>query len=124
MKSLIVYGSHHHGSTEALVKAIAEQYPVDLLDAESGQLISLEEYDLIGFASGIDFGKFYPQVTEIARKLPVGKEIYALFTCARDNGKYGDEILQIASEKNCTYLGKYGCRGYPVLCRAAEGSLR
>ncbi len=112
MKSLIVYSSRHHGSTEKLVKAIAEKYPVDLLDAEREKNIDFANYDLIGFASGIDFGKFYPAVTEAAQTLPAGKKVYALFTCAKDNGKYGDEIQKIAGEKGCLGMGKYGCRGF------------
>ncbi len=112
MKSLIIYGSRHHGNTEKLVKAIADAYPVDLWDAEAGRCETLADYDCIGFASGIDFGKFYPAVTEAARSLPAGKQVYALFTCARDNGRYGDEIREIARERGCAYLGKFGCKGY------------
>ncbi len=38
--------------------------------------------------------------------------VYALFTCARDNGKYGDEIRDIAGRQGCLYYGKFGCKGY------------
>lgn len=64
MKILVVYGSHHHGSPQKLVEAIAGRYPVDRIDAELVGNVDLESYDLIGFASGIDFGKFYPAVME------------------------------------------------------------
>ncbi len=46
------------------------------------------------------------------KRLPAGKRIYALFTCARDNGHYGRQIQKTAQERNCVYLGKYGCKGY------------
>ena len=112
MKSMIVYASHHHGNTEKLVKHLANQYEITLINAEELSQITYEGYDLIGFASGIDFGKFYPAVTALAETLPAGKLIYALFTCAKDNGKYSDEIQKIAEKTGCTYLGKYGCKGY------------
>ncbi len=112
MKSLIVFSSRHHGNTERLVKSLAEAYPIDLLDADRESPVSLEDYDLIGFASGIDFGKFYPPVSALADTLPSGKPVYALFTCARDNGKYGNEIEAATVRRNCAYLGKFGCRGY------------
>lgn len=112
MKSLIIYGSHHHKSTEKLAYGIATAHSVDLWDAEKADNVDLSAYSMIGFASGIDFGRFYPAVTALAETLPEGKMVYALFTCARDNGKYGDEIREIAERKKCIYLGKFGCKGY------------
>ena len=112
MKSMIVYASRHHGNTEKLVRHLANRYGIALVDAQAVQSLEGEEYDLIGFASGMDFGKFYPSVTALAQMLPPGKCVYALYTCARDQAKYGSEIEEIAGQKGCRYLGKYGCKGY------------
>ena len=57
MKSIIVYASTHHGNTKKLVEAIADKYKVDLVDAVVQKTVDLSEYDLIGIASGIVFGK-------------------------------------------------------------------
>ena len=112
MKSVIVYASCHHGNTEKLVRHLADRYGIVLVDAQARNILELEEYDLIGFASGIDFGKFYPPVTALAQKLSAGKHVYALYTCARDQARYGAEIEEIARQTGCRYLGKYGCKGY------------
>ena len=112
MKSLIVYDSRHHGNTEKLVRHLADRYGITLVDAQSALTLADEAYDLIGFASGMDFGKFYPTVTALAQTLPPGKRVYALYTCARDQAKYGLEIEEIAGQRQCRYLGKYGCKGY------------
>ena len=112
MKVLVIYGSHHHGSTKKLVEAIAERHPVDMVGAQAQEKVEWDDYDLIGFASGIDFGKFYPAVTDKAKRLPEGKAVFALYTCAKDSARYGDEILKIAAERNCIPCGKFGCRGY------------
>ena len=112
MKSIIIYASRHHGNTKKLAEHLAVQYDIALVDAQTTSQVDFGHYDLIGFASGMDFGKFYPPVTEMAKKLPAGKSIYALYTCARDQARYGSEIEEIAVQTGCTYLGKYGCRGY------------
>ncbi len=112
MNAVIVYGSHHHGNTEKLVRHLAARYPITLVDAEQMQEAELSQYDLVGFASGVDFGKFYPAVTELARFLRPGQKLFALYTCARDNKSYGEEIRQIAGVMDCTFLGKFGCKGY------------
>ena len=112
MKSMIVYASRHHGNTQKLVRRLSDRYGITLVDAQNAQTLANAQYDLIGFASGIDFGRFYPEVTALAKKLSPGKGIYALYTCAREQEKYGLEIEEIAGQTGCRYLGKYGCKGY------------
>ena len=53
MKKAIVYASVHHGNTEKIVKSIAEECKVDLIDAVKHSDADLSSYDMIGFASGI-----------------------------------------------------------------------
>jgi flavodoxin len=112
MKTLIIYASHHHGNTEKLVKHMAENYDIELFNAEKEDKVDYDGYDLIGFASGMDFGKFYPQVTDLAEKLPAGKKVFALYTCGMDSSNYGRQIEEIAAHTDCKYLGKFGCKGY------------
>ena len=60
MKTAIVYASVHHKNTEKVVKAIAEKHPeVELIDATKTILKDLASYDLVGFASGIFYGKLH-----------------------------------------------------------------
>ena len=112
MKSLILYASRHHGNTKKLVTHLASQYDITLINAEETTTIDYSSYDLIGFASGMDFGKFHPSVTDLARQLPSGKSVYALYTCAKDHIRYGSQIEEIAQQTHCHCLGKFGCRGY------------
>ncbi len=112
MKTIIIYGSHHHNNTEKLVKHLASNKDIDLFDAEAERDIDLSDYDVIGFASGIDFGKFYSCVTDIAETLPADKRVFAIFTCGSVNNKMGERIREIAEKRNCAFLGKFGCKGY------------
>ena len=59
MRKAIVYASVHHGNTGKLVKSIAEECQVDLIDAVKQSDADLSRYDMIGFASGIYFSKFH-----------------------------------------------------------------
>lgn len=75
--------------------------------------VDLQEYDIIGFASGIDFGKFYWEIENFTREnLPFQKEVFFLYTCAMDREGFTDSIKEIALEKDAIILGAYGCRGY------------
>lgn len=112
-KIVIVYGSTHHGNTYKLVKAIADKHNIDIIDATKQSVADLQGYDVIGFASGIDFGKFYESVENFAKEnLPTKKEVFFLYTCAMERSGFTNSMREIVSQKEGTVLGEYGCKGY------------
>lgn len=112
MKTGIVYESTHQGNTKKLLDAIAEQYEVTLIDAADADM-DLSAYDVIGFASGIAFGKFYKRITKIAEtKLPENKKVFFIYTCGSDSKDHSRHICAIAEKKHCISLGTYGCKGF------------
>lgn len=73
----------------------------------------MTEYDTIGFASGIDFGKFYEEIENFAEaNLPIKKEVFFLYTCAMERKGFTNSIREIALKKDAIILGEYGCKGY------------
>ena len=112
-KAVIIYASMHHGNTRRLVEAIADRYDIDKIDATKHQQSDLSEYDLIGFASGVDFGKFYNSVENFLEcNLPEGKHVFFLYTCAKVNPRFTKKIKALALKKESVILGEYGCGGY------------
>lgn len=113
MKTVIVYASRHHGNTKKLVEAIAKAYAVDVIDADLQQTADLKNYDRIGFASGVAFGKYYPPLlTFMEKNLPAGKEVFFLHTAGDPKEKHNAAAKALAEEKDCTILGTYCCKGY------------
>lgn len=112
-KTVIVYASTHHGNTYKLVKAIADRYDVQMIDATKQDVCDLQDYEIVGFASGIDFGKFYEVVENFAKEnLPHKKKVFFLYTCAMERKGFTDSMKEIALQKEATILGEYGCKGY------------
>ena len=112
-KAVIIYASTHHGSTKKLAEAIADRYDVHLIDAAKQHAADLSAYDLIGFAPGIDFGKFYESVEQFLEKnLPENKRVFFLYTCARVSDRFTETIKTAARKKGAVMLGEYGCRGF------------
>lgn len=112
MKTLIIYESTHHGNTRKLCNAIAAA-DKDVTLSEVGKAkIHWDEYDLIGFASGIAFGKFYAGVTGAAEKIPSGKRVFFLYTCGRNSRDLSAKIAETVKTRGCTVLGSYGCKGF------------
>ena len=113
MKTIIIYESTHHGNTKKLVDAIAQRYGVQTATIAEAAGLDLKEYDRIGIASGVAFGKFYEGTERFAEEnLPEGKDVFFLYTCGNDTGKYTNSVSKKALARGCKVLGVYGCRGF------------
>lgn len=112
MKTLILYYSKHHGNTKKLLDAIAEKNDIVLFDVTKNNEIDMNEYDLIGFASGIYMGKFKTSVIKSAKNLPEGKKTFLIYTYGMLREGYTDKIEAAILSRNCTIKGKFGCLGF------------
>ena len=56
-KTVIIYASTHHKNTYKLVKAISDKHNVDIIDATQQSSADLQNYDVIGLASGVNSGR-------------------------------------------------------------------
>ena len=112
MKTAIIYYSKHHGNTKMLLDEIAKKHEVTLIDAATDTSVNLSEFDRIGFASGIYYSKFHKTLLKFAEeKLPVGKQVFFIYTCGAEKDNYTNAISDVARKKNAKILGSFGCLG-------------
>jgi flavodoxin len=83
MKSLLVLYSYHHKNTEAVARVLAQVLGAKIVTPREVDPAELAAYDLVGFGSGIDSGKHYGPILDLADKLPpVGaKNAFIFSTC-------------------------------------------
>ena len=113
MKTILIYESTHHGNTKKLVDAVAKRYGIRTATVEEAAAMDLSAYDRIGIASGVAFGKFYEAAERFMdNSLPKGKDVFFLYTCGNDSGKYANSVSAKARARDCRVLGVYGCRGF------------
>lgn len=111
--TVIVYASKHHGNTKKLLEAIAEQEDVELLDIADNEQYDLSDYDRIGIASGIAYGKYYPQMLKfLENHLPCDKDAFYIHTAGDPRENHADSAKKISEEKNCRCLGVFYCKGF------------
>ena len=111
MRKAIVYASVHHGNTEKLIKRIAEECRVDLIDAIKQMNADLNDYDIIGFASGIYYSKFHKSILKfIEKNLADDKKVFLI--CTYGGSANFKSIEQILNKKHASVVGKFGCKGY------------
>ena len=98
MRTAVCYYSRHHGNTRKVLEAMAREGEIDLIDATVCQTVRLEDYDCVGFASGVYFGKFHTSVLHAARQyLPHGKPVFFVCTYGGGMGQSTRELKELAS---------------------------
>lgn len=113
MKTAICYYSRHHGNTLKILQTMAQEGEVELIDVTAQETAQLEEYDCIGFASGIYGFEFQKTVVEFARQyLPAGKPVFFVYTYGGVKGTGSKAVGEIAKAKECPVLGEFSCKGY------------
>lgn len=113
MKTAVCYYSRHHGNTLKVLEAMAPEGALDLIDVTTRQIVRLDDYDCIGFASGIYSFEFQKAVVAFARQyLPEGKPVFFVYTYGGAKGTGAKAVADIAREKHCPILGEFSCKGY------------
>ena len=87
-KALIIVYSYHHGNTAKIADVMAEVLNAEVKNPQDIGIDDLDDYSFIGFGAGIDSGKHYAPLLELAYKLPVaqGKNAF-IFSTSGVGGK-------------------------------------
>jgi len=117
MKTLILYFSVHHGNTEKVARAMANVLGADLLPVQQVDADTLERYDLIGFGSGIYFGRHHESLLDLVQKLPAVKDKKAFIFSTSGLRKipffhdFDRPLRERLQHKGFNIAGEFSCRG-------------
>lgn len=117
MKALIIYISVHHGNTERVAKVMANILDADLLQMKQVDASMLEQYDLIGFGSGIYFGKHHKSLLDFVDMLPMLRNKKAFVFSTSGLGKipfvhnFDKPLRKKLQRKGFDIIGEFSCRG-------------
>ncbi len=114
MKTLIVCVSQHHGNTKKIADAMAAVLDAEVRRPDDVNVEALAEYDLIGFGSGIAFGKHYQRLLRWVEMLPaLDKKAFVFSTRgASRQGSHHRALKGKLEEKGLTVVGEFSCRGF------------
>ena len=113
MKIAIIYHSKHHGNTLQVISAMAEGRDITLIDIRKKMAVHPEDYDCIGFASGIYGFEMSSDLVSYARQyLPENKKTFVVYTYSIGKGTGAKNILAVCNEKHCQMLGEFSCKGF------------
>jgi flavodoxin len=116
--SAIVFASRHHANTQRVAEAMARAIGADLFDAETTDTQSLTKYNLIGFGSGIYFGRPHHSIRRLVLDLPpCNKRVFVFSTAGLPflSRLWHRRLKQKLSRKGYILVGEFSCRGWDTV---------
>jgi flavodoxin len=126
MKCLLIVYSYHHNNTQKVAEVMAKVLDAEIKTPQQTNPEELQNYDLVGFGSGIDSGKNYPELLDFASKLPqvANKKAFVVSTSGMPVGVSGQQKVEeytnkchtalkaTLQSKGYTIVGEFGCAGF------------
>lgn len=114
MKILIIISSTHMGNTRKIAEAMAQAAPVTIAEIENVSDYNLHDYDIVGFGSGIYFGKHDKKIMEFVNKASDNKAYTFVFSTSGASAfeKNNKPLVDLLKSKNKIVLGCFGCKGF------------
>lgn len=114
MKTLIIYASVHHQNTREVATVMAEELGAELATVSMAQSASLREYDLIGFGSGIYFGKHHKSLLGFVEGLPAvdGKPAFIFSTSGKGGTGMHGALRELLIDRGFSIAGEFSCKGW------------
>lgn len=118
MKSLLICFSYHHKNTEKIANVFAKVLDAQIKTPQQIKPEGLQEYDLVGFGSGIYSAKHHESLFELVDKLPqvTDRKSFLFSTSgitgksksAKDHSMLREKLLS----KGYTIVDEFQCKGF------------
>ena len=116
MKSLLVLLSYHHNNTEKIANVFAEVLDAQIKTPQQVNHEELQEYDLVGFGSGIYGAKHHEALLDLADKLPqVTNRRAFIFSTSSDLeplAKNHSSLRERLQSKGYVIVDEFTCAGF------------
>ncbi len=116
MNAIIVLFSYHHKNTEKVAQVIAGALGAEIKNPNEVDPNSISSFDVVGFGSGIYFGKHHKVLLDLADKLPqvVNKKVFIFSTSGRTGdsaSKFHKQLREKLQSKGFEVIGEFNCGG-------------
>ena len=118
MKSLLVLFSYHHKNTEKIAKVFAKVLDAQIKMPQQIKPEELQDYNLVGFGSGIYGEKHHEDLLNLADKLlQVTNKKAFIFSTSAIMGKNKvandhSELLEKLQSKGYIIVDEFACKGF------------
>lgn len=114
----IVVTSTHHGNTLRVAEAMATVMRAELLTPEQVTADQLSDYDLVGFGSGIYFGRHNPSLRRLvtsSAQLPPSAFVFSTAGLPWLWRLFHWPLRHVLEKRGCCVIGEFSCRGWDTV---------
>jgi flavodoxin len=116
MKTIIIYTSVHHQNTEKVAKVMAEELDAELITVANAKPETIAPSDLVGFASGIYFGKHHKTLLQFVETLPPVKHQRAfVFSTSGDGKMHHGSLKEKLAGRGFAIVDEFCCKGWDTV---------
>ena len=118
MKSLLILYSYHHNNTQKIANVFTQVLKAQIKTPKQIKLQELQNYDLLGFGSGIYGAKHHKSLLNLADKLPqaTNKKAFIFSTSAlTGKDKIADDhslLKKKLQSKGYIIIDEFQCKGF------------
>lgn len=114
MRILAIVQSTHQGNTRKVAEAMADVVPMTITDAEHAARYDFHDYDIVGFGSGIYYGKHDEKLIKLVSSLDNQSAYVFVFSTSGSKGfeKNNKPLIDLLEKRNKVVLGSFGCTGH------------
>lgn len=112
MQTIVICVSVHHGNTKQIADAIAEVLRAQVCTPDKADAAMLADYELIGFGSGIYYGKHHQSLLDFVDNLPtLNKQAFVFSTRGGALDHNHDPLKQRLERKGLRIVAEFSCKG-------------
>jgi flavodoxin len=117
-RALLVLVSYHHRNTDKIARVLADVLDAPIRSPKDIRSDDIQEYDLIGFGSGIYDGMHHKELLDLAERLPdtEGKNAFLFSTSAIINddkvARDHSTLRNILQKKGYMIVDEFACKGF------------
>ena len=112
MKSLIIYDSVYKNNTEKIARVLANKIDADLLGLKESKGVIIEDYDLIGFGSGVYKETISSKLFDYIEKLNLrGKDVFVFSTSGVGMKFYNKKLIHLLESRGAICKASFACKG-------------
>lgn len=115
MKIIIIVKSDHRQNTLKIAEAMSEAAPITVVEYDNAENYNINDYDIVGFGSGIYAGKFSGKIIDyINENAENFTNAFVFSTSGTGKPSNNDQVVELLNNMGKNVLGSFTCRG---LCK-------
>lgn len=114
MKTVIICRSAHKGCTAKIAGPMSEILEAEMFKPEDVSQEDIENFDVVGFGSGIYAGKFHRSMLSFVKGMREvkDKKAFVFSTSGEGGDRYNKPFKTLLLSKGFVVIGSFACKGF------------